>query len=180
VTAQVAEETALDPRLFELVADIAAPAVPAVTGGVTVGRIFEAAIDQQIDWRVISSPDDLEALPALVEDGPRALIAAHLERGQVVVVPAETVEVDGETAFGWWIYDPVTGALFDQLADGRSAAFATLKEYALKLQIAVYAAAPFLTNGECIAALAAAANDLLTGDSWGAVANAVEKFGACA
>ena len=176
VTAHVAEETALDPRLFELMEDVAA--APAVSGDrVSVGRIFAAAEERQVGWRVVAAADDLASLPFDVPGAARALVTAHLDGGRVVVMPAEAVELDGVEALGWWVYDPATGALFDQLPDGSSGVFA---EYAVKLRNIAIAAAPFLANAECVAALASAANDLLSGDTWGAAAGAVEKFGACA
>ena len=83
-------------------------------------------------------------------------------------------------ALGWWVFDPVTGDWHDELEDGTGGyAYETLGGYALLLRNAVIARAPFLLVAECIAALASAANDLMTSDYWGAVAGALSNYGIC-
>ena len=96
-------------------------------------------------------------------------------------MPTAPVTLDGEESLGWWIYDPADGSLIDQMSDGRSAAYlVTMAEFSAKLRMIYVAAAPFLANGECVAAVLSAANEMLSGSTWGAIAGAVEKFGACA
>jgi hypothetical protein len=177
VTSQIAEETALDPRLFDVLSDIGIDGRRPSEYGYSVGAILDQASTAGIPLTVLNSADALAAYPGELQPMARAMIAAHIEGGSVVVLPAK---LDPEAA-GWWVYNPRTGSLFDQLADGTSGAMllAPMSEYALKLATWVQVRAPYLLLAECIAALASAANDYLGGDKWGAVAGAIEKFGAC-
>jgi transglutaminase-like putative cysteine protease len=177
VTSQIAEETALDPRLFDVLTDIGIQGHRPSEYGSSVGAIIEQASKAGIPLTVLDTADALAAYPGDLQPIARALVAAHIDGGSVVVLP---VRMDPEAA-GWWVYNPLTGTLFDQLADGTGGAMllAPMSEYALKLATWVQVRAPYLLLAECIAALASAANDYLGGDKWGAVANAIEKFGAC-
>jgi hypothetical protein len=80
-----------------------------------VGAVFEAAAAQGIPIRVLR-----EAISEPLPLGPRAtaLIAAALADGDVVIVPAEPVTIDGTKRIGWWRVDPVTGAATDVMDGG--------------------------------------------------------------
>jgi hypothetical protein len=181
VRAQVAEEMALDSRLLSFMSSQGySPSIPGAIGA-TVGRVFRQADADAVPIKVLSTLADLDSSEMTIPDSARALIASHLDRGRVVMAPAQPVMLNGEEALGWWVYDPANGSLIDQMSDGRSAAYlVTMAEFSAKLRMIYVAAAPFLANGECVAAVLNAANDVLTGGLWGAVVGAVEKFGACA
>jgi transglutaminase-like putative cysteine protease len=80
-----------------------------------VGAVFEAAAAQGIPIRVLhdSMPDPLPIGPLAT-----ALIAGALDDGDVVIVPAEPVTIDGTEHIGWWRVDPVTGAATDVMDGG--------------------------------------------------------------
>ena len=88
--------------------------------GPTVGAIFAAAAEGNIEIRVIATTADLDAVDADAQS--RSLIAAALEAGNVVVAPVQPVTVGGEPVLGWWIVDPATGRTSDQLQDGMGSA----------------------------------------------------------
>jgi hypothetical protein len=179
VRAQVAEEMALDSRLLTFMADLGlSPAIPASIGA-TVGRVFRQATADSVPIGVITEAAQLDAQS--ISDSASMLIRNHLDQGRVVIMPTAPVVIGGADVLGWWVYDPASGSLIDQMSDGRSAAYlVTMAEFSAKLRMIYVAAAPFLANGECVAAVMSAANEILTGGLWGAVAGAVEKFGACA
>ena len=181
VRAQVAEEMALDSRLLAFMSNQGfSPSIPGAIGA-TVGRVFRRAEADAVPIKVLTLITDLDGSMGTIADSARALIAGHLDQGRVVIVPTAPVTLDGEESLGWWIYDPADGSLIDQMSDGRSAAYlVTMAEFSAKLRMIYVAAAPFLANGECVAAVLSAANEMLSGSTWGAIAGAVEKFGACA
>jgi len=181
VRAQVAEEMALDSRLLTFMSSQGySPTIPGAIGP-TVGRVFRQAEAEAVPIKVLTSAADLTAGGITIADSAQGLIASHLDQGRVVIVPSAPVTIDGEAALGWWVYNPADGSLIDQMSDGRGAAYlVTMAEFSAKLRMIYVAAAPFLANGECVAAVMNAANDILTGGFWGAAAGAVEKFGACA
>ena len=80
-----------------------------------VGAVFEAAAAQGIPIRVLhdSMPDPLPIGPLAT-----ALIAGALDDGDVVIVPAEPVTIDGTEHIGWWRVDPATGAATDVMDGG--------------------------------------------------------------
>lgn len=92
----------------------------------SVGAIFEAAEDQDVEWLALDSSniEKLEAL-SLPEDG-RARIRKALEAGHAVVTPSGPVTIASIPTLGWWQIDPRTGATLDELEGGLHA---TKEEY---------------------------------------------------
>ena len=167
VRAQVAEEMVLDSRLLTFMSSQGySPTIPGAIGP-TVGRVFRQAEADAVPIKVLTSAADLTAGGITIADSAQGLIASHLDQGRVVIVPSAPVTIDGEEALGWWVYNPADGSLIDQMTDGRSAAYlVTMAEFSAKLRMIYIAAAPFLANGECVAAVLNAANDILTGGFW--------------
>jgi hypothetical protein len=153
----IAEETAFDDRLLALALTLNGSEPTPISRSLSVAALTEQVLESQVALTVISTTDMLEERTDLSDD-ERAMIQEHLDTGKVIVLPSEKVDVDGEARIGWWIFDPLTGKLTDQLDTGGGA---TLKEYALKLQIIAYTAAPFLANGECVAGIISSASDLI-------------------
>ncbi len=90
-------------------------------GGQTpsVGAIFEAASAQGIGPTVLSAPDQVAALGTSPES--RLLLATALEDGWLAVAPGTPVELGQAPRQGWWLVDPDSGRVIDQMDDGRGA-----------------------------------------------------------
>src|SRR5690606_29977057 len=89
------------------------PFVPA-----DVVAVFDGARQQGIELAWLEPP----AGAAAGIDGSAEAIArmdAHLAAGRTLLVPRRAVTVGTEPLRGWWMIDPVTGALRDQLETGR-------------------------------------------------------------
>jgi len=123
VVDQVAERLVLDPGLW--MADAAASGI---VPGVSAGLIFETATDKKVPILALdpstTQPSDLAAYP----NSAQVRIKAALDSGMWVIVPEGPVTIDGQDALAWWLVDPATGRITDQLADGRSGASATIRE----------------------------------------------------
>ncbi len=112
VTDHVAERFALE-------ALVDGPAGP--PSEVSVGAVFEAAATQGIPTIVLRG-----TLPDALPYGPLATgsIDAAVAAGDVVIIPAEPVQLGGAARVGWWTVDPATGATTDTMDDGTGAAMA--------------------------------------------------------
>lgn len=88
---------------------------------ISVGAVFETAAAQGIPTVVLHGQ-----VPTSLPYGPSATAAieAALERGEVVVIPARPVTLDGAPRTGWWTIDPGTGSTADSMDDGSGAAAA--------------------------------------------------------
>jgi hypothetical protein len=88
-------------------------------GEIGVGAVFEAAVAQGVPTVVLHG-----TVPDSLPYGPEAKgsIAAAVAAGDVVVIPAEPVTIDGTQRVGWWAIDPETGATRDSMDDGSGAA----------------------------------------------------------
>jgi len=95
-----------------------------VAFGATVGSIFAAAGTRQIDIETLATPADLSRIRLEPEATHR--IEQALDSGFIVIVPRESVELDGVPRSGWWLVDPVTGAARDELDTGKGGASFTL------------------------------------------------------
>lgn len=84
---------------------------------VSVSRVFAEAKKAGMPLRAASSPEDLEDL--LMEEPARARLAARLHEGLVAVVPMQSVTIDGAPRSGWWLIDPASGRVVDEMDDGR-------------------------------------------------------------
>ncbi|HYP61971.1 MAG TPA: hypothetical protein VEQ36_16205 [Thermomicrobiales bacterium] len=123
VVDQVAERLVLDPSLW--MSDAAASGM---VPGISAGLVFETAADKKLPIVALDpsavQPSDLAAYP----NAAQVRITAALDAGMWVIVPGEPVVIDGQDALAWWLVDPATGRITDQLADGRSGASATIRE----------------------------------------------------
>jgi hypothetical protein len=123
VVDQVAERLVLDPGLW--MTDAAASGI---VPGLSAGLIFETATNKKVPIVALdpsaTQPSDLAAYP----DAAQVRIKAALDTGMWVIVPEGPVAIDGQDALAWWLVDPATGRISDQLADGRSGASATIRE----------------------------------------------------
>ncbi len=135
----------------------------------TVSDIFDLAAAQNIGLTVLTSATDrsemLEELPSTA----RSYVETHLAAGKAIIIPEAPVTTEtGEKTTAWWVYDPMTGALSDQLADGRGGSAVLfgpmLDDALLKLRI-LMAGRDWVKIGACLAAIASFTNDLLGGGS---------------
>ena len=83
---------------------------------VSVGAVFDAAATQGIGTRVISQADPIDDLPYAT--AALRTLAASLGEGLVAIAPERPVQLLGQERVGWWLFDPATGALTDQMDDG--------------------------------------------------------------
>jgi hypothetical protein len=118
-----------------------------------VGRVFEEAARQGIATAVLR-PGEADPARLAIGEGARALIAAALEAGLVVIVPERPVALDGQERIGWWLVDPATGATEDQMDDGRGV---EMGEYARLLGFALCTASMTFAGFAAYAIFAAAA-----------------------
>ena len=83
----------------------------------SVGAVFDAAAAQGIDLRVVTSPTAADGLAY----PPNALarLQASLRDGRAAVVPERPVTINGAERTGWWLIDPLTAQVADELDDGR-------------------------------------------------------------
>ena len=180
VATQISEATALDPSVFELMGDLAgASSRPQVA--VSAGTIFQQAEADKTPLVVIQSESDLSKLPTDLPAGAKALVEAHIAAGNVVITPDSLVTLGSTNTTAWWVYDPASGDWHDELADGSGGyiTYQVVEDALLKVKILIVSRAPYLLLAECIAAIASAANDYLTGSFWGAVAGAVGNYNVC-
>ena len=162
VLAQQAEKLALSHSLLgEMYAVGALPVDPEVPQA-DVQSIFAAARGDDIEILVLQPDDDADNVD--VDDVTRERLDALLAGGKVVIVPQRPVDLGEEAVIGWWVYDPATGELYDQLPDGRSGAtllLGPMAEYAKKLWVFTKTTKGFLALGSCIAAVLRATASLI-------------------
>ena len=152
---------ALDPTLFAEFHDAGLLPVDVEAASADVEAVFLAADAAGVATVVLTS-DDIAALAEIgADDRALARMAAALAGGKVLVTPSKTVDVGGVATIAWWVYDPVTGALFDQMADGRGGATVVVgpmgEAYATRLWAFTKTARGILALGACLAAVARAA-----------------------
>jgi hypothetical protein len=133
-----------------------------------VGRVFEEAARQGIA-AVVLRPGEADPARLAIGEGARALIAAALEAGLVVIVPERPVALGGEERIGWWLVDSATGATEDQMDDGRGVEMA---EYARALGMALCAASMTFAGAAAYAIFAAAAEAAQGTDPSGTIGTA--------
>ena len=180
VTTQVAERTALDPDIFKLIdpspGSIKLPEVDPIS----VGAIFEMADETDVGLLVIKTANDLSQLPADLPASAVALIKAHIDSNETVITPRTRLAIGGATTTGWWVFDSSSGHWYDELENGSGGyMYDGLGGYAVLLRNVIVARAPYLLLAECIAAIASAANDLLSSSYWSALAGAVANYNVC-
>ena len=103
----------------------AVPGLPGRTADPTdvptasVGSVFEAAREAGVPFLAIETPDDVASLdypPAVAE-----MLRSSLASGWSAVAPQRPVELPSGDRAGWWLIDPISGRVADQLDDGRGA-----------------------------------------------------------
>jgi hypothetical protein len=114
-SAVVAERLTVNAERLMLPLVDAADVAPFVA--LDVAALFDAAGDQGIALEVLStspSPgaDDLSS-------EARARITAHLSAGRVLLAPAGSVALGSHAVMGWWVLDPATGLIVDEMENGR-------------------------------------------------------------
>jgi len=87
--------------------------------GVSVGAIFEAAVDQGVPLRVVSESGQVAGVASSAESRRRLLGA--LDDGWIVVAPERPVTLGTDQRTGWWLVDPASGRVVDEMDDGRGA-----------------------------------------------------------
>ena len=85
----------------------------------SVGAVFDAVRREGIPVRAAASLDDLADLPFPPDTMQR--LAEQVTAGLVAIVPEHTVRLGADERVGWWLVDPATGLVADQLDDGRGA-----------------------------------------------------------
>ncbi len=118
ILSQVAESVLLDPTYWgSLVSE-------QMTGGVTVGRLFEAASKAGIKTLVLT--DASATIPDSFSREAALRIGQALMAGTVVIVPEQPVAIGDVGMTGWWAIDPLTGHTSDMLENGLGYASVTL------------------------------------------------------
>jgi hypothetical protein len=92
---------------------------------ISVGTVMDLAATQGIPVRTFVPGDDVTALP-FAPDATRLLLGS-LAAGLVAIAPERPVDLDGSPRAGWYLFDPATGALTDQMDTGNGQ---TMSEYA--------------------------------------------------
>jgi hypothetical protein len=147
VYAHSAERVQLDPSWYGALSPSSSEQP---SPGVSVGAMFEAAAAQSIATKVIAPGANAFAMSGLgLSSAAKALVDDALHGGSIVILPERDVPLDGTPVRGWWLVNPATGYVVDQLANGRST---ELIEYAQQVAEFVYGALPkFRTIGCAIA-----------------------------
>ena len=162
--AQAAETLLLNQTLLETMYESGLSPVMPEVGLASASAIFDAAESGNIALLVLkpgeeSRVEDL-GLPRVAADRLREQVAA----GRAVIVPETMVEIGGMSQVAWWVYDPATGAFFDQLGDGRSGATLLLgpfTEYLIDLWIFTKTLKGVFLLGACIFAVVQAVGSYL-------------------
>jgi hypothetical protein len=114
----------------------------------SVGAVFDAARRDGIPVLAGRGPDDLDRL-AFAADA-KARLAEQLAAGLVAIVPERPVRLHGSERVGWWLIDPRTGRVSDQLDDGRGGGGMPGR---VVIHVRTVEAAPSLLRlGTCVAA----------------------------
>ncbi len=91
---------------------------------ITIGAVFEEALQRNVAIRVITR-DDADSAFGLDSEYSRDAVARMrglLTAGHVVIVPSKPVSLAGRDLTGWWVVDPATGAVWDMLETGQGPA----------------------------------------------------------
>jgi hypothetical protein len=84
---------------------------------IDLAALFDAADGQGVAIEVFSA----SASPVAQQASPDALarIAAHVGAGRVLLAPAGPVALGSQSLMGWWILDPASGLILDEMENGR-------------------------------------------------------------
>jgi uncharacterized membrane protein len=109
---------------------------------VSAETVFELAQEQSIPLQVLM-PGDAGELNALsLPANADAYISAALAEGQIIVVPSQTVLINGQQRVGWYQMNPTTGQTIGVMDNGSHDA-ASEEAAALRLQVALTNIAAF-------------------------------------
>ena len=112
----------------------------------SVGTVMELAATQGIPVRAFAATDDVTTLP-FAPDALKLLRAA-LGAGLVAIAPERPVDLGGSPRVGWYLFDPATGALTDQMDTGNGQ---TMEDYAGLLRNLWRAYGSYVKLGICVA-----------------------------
>jgi len=133
-------------------------------GSVGVGEVFETSLSGGVPVRAVTSTSDLDAL--VVAPPARRRLEAGIARGLIAIVPAESVSIDGRQRTGWWLVDPATGRVADQMDDGKGA----VSETSLLLRVvAIFGA------GALLGWIAKAIKEAWCSKAWSDVTNKLDS-----
>ena len=107
----------------------------------SVGAVFDAAALSGTGLLTATSPDDVADLQ--IDQDALQQLQQSIAAGHIAVVPETPVSVAGEPTSGWWLIDPESGRVTDQLDDGRGSVIA---EYSQSLDEAI----DYYKNLKCI------------------------------
>jgi transglutaminase-like putative cysteine protease len=91
---------------------------------VSVGAVMEVAAAQGIPVRAFVPGDDVSGLP--IAPDALELLTGALNAGLVAIAPERPVKLGDAQHIGWYLFDPATGALTDQMDTGYGQ---TMSEY---------------------------------------------------
>ncbi len=117
-----------------------------VSDDISVGTVMDQAAVQGIPVRTFSNGDDVSELP-FTPDALRLLRTA-LTAGLVAIAPERPVDLGGAFRSGWYLFDPTTGALSDQMDTGNGQ---TMSEYAGLVGNLWRAYGAYVRLGVCVA-----------------------------
>jgi hypothetical protein len=148
---QVAEQVLIEPLAGADAGNVVAP---------TVGMVFAEAARAGVEIVAVTDPAALDSLGHGADAVAR--MRAAVEAGLAVVVPAAPVSIGGREVAGWWLVDPVSGRVRDEMDNGRGYAGARLAlaaapDYAALLNNVRRWAGPYTALGRCLAIVVAAA-----------------------
>ena len=140
VVAQRAEQDMLDARIIERVSAAVGLELPQPVAQASIGTLFGQALAGARDLTVLISDADLAAYDGSFAPTAATIVRAHLAAGRILIVP--TASGSGDPVPGWWVYDPATSRIRDEVATGQSAAALIFQavEYSFKIKVAAFAA----------------------------------------
>ncbi|MFV2062815.1 MAG: hypothetical protein ACC726_04790 [Chloroflexota bacterium] len=105
---------------------------PDAAPDISVGAVFDAAALSGIGLRTASTLDSVADLQ--IDQDALQRLQDSIAAGHIAVVPEALVDVAGEPRTGWWLIDPASGLVADQLDNGRGQVIA---EYSTSLDEAI-------------------------------------------
>jgi hypothetical protein len=89
---------------------------PPPDGSINVAQVFETAVADGQTVSAITDITEVESLP--YSELARSTLRQALDDGWIAVAPERPVELGGAERVGWWLVDPATGRVADQMDDG--------------------------------------------------------------
>ncbi len=123
--------------------------------------LFSEALKKGIDWLVVSNPEDPAFQKAQISADARFTIGRDLANGYVVVMPPESILVNGRPTAGWWRIDPRTGTTLGIGANGSGQA---LTQYARSVNLALQLKSAISIHASILRCMAAAITAPLRGN----------------